>query len=98
MKQHRYRITVEHVADKDGQPPGESAALVFEAGNHDELLGVVEKIRSRQWFDPDTSAQLALGLKLLGEVMLMNRQHPLFSELGPQFGDFMKKLKGGAVQ
>ena len=36
-----------------------------------------------------------VGLKLLGEVMLKNRSHPLFEEFGPQFGQFMKRLKNG---
>ena len=30
---------------------------------------------------------------LLGEVILKNRKHPLFEELGRQFGQFMKRLK-----
>jgi len=95
MKQHLYRITVEHLADKEGQPPATPALLSFEAGNHDELLGIVERIRARGEFDADTSAAFAIGLKLFGEVMLTHRGHPLFEEMGPQFGAFMKRLKGG---
>jgi len=36
-----------------------------------------------------------VGLKLFSEVMLAERKHPLFSEFGPQFKLFMKKLKSG---
>lgn len=34
-----------------------------------------------------------LGLKLFSEVMLKNRKDPLFEEITPAFGAFMKKLK-----
>lgn len=95
MKQHHYRITVEHLADKEGLPPATPSALSFEAGNHDELLGIVERIRARGDFEPEIAAAFALGLKLFGEVMLTHRDHPLFEEMGPQFGAFMKRLKGG---
>lgn len=93
MKQHRYRITVDYLADKDGTPPATPTSLQFETGNHDELLGIVERIRQRGDFDADTAASFALGLKLFGEVMLTHRDHPLFEEMGPQFGAFIKKLK-----
>lgn len=92
MRQHRYRITVEHLADAKGAPATQ-APLVFEAGNHDEILAIVERIRARGLFDDDTSAAFAVGLKLFGEVMLEHRGHPLFETLMPAFRDFMKKLK-----
>jgi len=33
MKQHRYRITVDYLADKDGTPPAAPSSLQFETGN-----------------------------------------------------------------
>jgi hypothetical protein len=93
MKQHRYRITVEHLADKDGQPPQTPEQVQFETGNHDEVLGLIARARAHGEFDPDTNAAFLLGLKLFGEVMLMNRTHPLFVELVPHFGTFMKHFK-----
>ncbi|WP_290867983.1 DUF3861 domain-containing protein [Aquabacterium sp.] len=98
MKQHRYRITVEHLADKDGQPPATPASLTFEALNHDDIIAIAERMKGRGDFDAQTATNLAIGLKLFSEVMLMNRQHPLFAELGPHFGDFMKRLKSGPAQ
>lgn len=94
MKSHHYRITVEHTADPQGNVPNPPASVQFNAANHDELLGIIARIRARGEFDADTSASFALGLKLLGEVMLTHRDHPLFTELGPAFGQFMKRLKG----
>jgi len=89
MKRHQYRITVEPIA-ADAPPP-----LQFQVEAHDEILSLVERSRQRGDFDADTAAAFTVGLKLLGEVMLKNRNHPLFEELGPQFGQFMKRLKGG---
>lgn len=95
MKQHRYRITVEHLSDPDGAPSSHPAPLQFEVGNHDDILAVVARLTQRTDLDAASATALGVGLKLFGEVMLENRQHPLFAELFPQFGDFMKKLKKG---
>lgn len=97
MKQHQYRITIEHLADATGRPVGR-APYSFEIGNHDDLLQIVEHMQARAQFAPDTAAALALGIKLFSEVMLENRGHPLFADVGPHFGHFMKRLMKGAVE
>lgn len=92
MREHRYRITLEHLATAaQGQP--QHPPLSFEAGNHDDIFAIVERIRGNDQFDAETSAQLALGLKLFSEVMLKNRKHPLFEEIQPAIRDFIGKLK-----
>lgn len=96
MKQHRYRITVEHLADPDGQVPADSTPLVFETGNHDEILKIVERLRGHPALPPESAAALGVGLKLFSEVMLENRQSPLFAEFAPHLREFMQKLKAGA--
>ena len=88
MRRHQYRITVEPIATDAPLP------LQFEVEAHDEILSLVERSRQRGDFDADTAAAFIVGLKLLGEVMLKNRNHPLFEEFGPQFGQFMQRLKG----
>lgn len=97
MKQHHYRVTLEYLADADGNHQ-QREPLVFEAGNHDEILGIVELLRSRELLDAQTTAAFVVGLKLFGEVMLENRSNPLFSDFWPHFLDFMKKLKGSVKQ
>lgn len=92
MKQHRYRITVEYLADADGNPQ-QREPLVFEAGNHDDIFAILDMARSREPFDADTTTALIVGHKLFGEVMLENRTHPLFAELWPHFLAYAKKLK-----
>ena len=93
-KQHRYRITVEHIASPEGDliPP---ARLQFETGNHDDILAMVDRAAARTGFNAETAAAFAVGLKLFSEVMLENRQNPLFQEFSTHFGQFMKQLKQG---
>jgi hypothetical protein len=93
MRQHRYRYTIEHLADARGAPSTYPAPLAFEAGNHDDLFAIVERVRGRGDLDADAATALAVGLKLFGEVMLEHRGHPLFESFAPHFGDFMKRLK-----
>lgn len=95
-KQHHFRITVEALGETAGPSNPDHPRLQFDAANHDDILHIVERLRQRGDFDAETAAQLGVGLKLFGEVMLTHRQNPLFAELTPHFGAFMKRLKGGA--
>jgi hypothetical protein len=62
--------------------------------NHDEVFSIIEKIKEKDPFsNQEQAAEFALGLKLFSEVMIKNRNHPLFEELTPAFGSFMKRLK-----
>lgn len=92
MKQHRYRVQVEHLEDPKGQPVSREP-LSFEVGNHDDMFHIVELMRARGDFDPNTSTALTIGLKLFSEVMLENKDHPLFEDFRPHFVQFMKLLK-----
>ena len=91
MKKHHYQITV---APLNGSEQTE-ATLTFAVSNHDAIPAIVERLRQRGDFPSDQAAALGVGLKLFGEVMLENRNHPLFAEIAPAFGQFMKKLKQG---
>lgn len=96
MKKHLFRITVEPVDDAAGQSrPEGGGTLAFVVSNHDDILEVVERLRGRGDFTPEAAAAFGVGLKLFGELLLVNREHPLFRELAPQFGQFMKALKSG---
>lgn len=93
MKQHRYKVTVEHLADANGQPSQYEAPLQFEVGNHDDIFVIVERMRQRKDFDSETLVAFAVGLKLFSEVMVEHRSNALFQDLYPHFAAFMKKLK-----
>ena len=92
MKNHLYRITVEHLTDAQGNP-GSAAPLRFEVANHDEIFSIIERIRAQGFLDPAEASAFGLGLKLFGETLLNQRDTAPFDALAPHFGQFMKALK-----
>ncbi|MCX7279860.1 MAG: DUF3861 domain-containing protein [Burkholderiales bacterium] len=97
MKQHQYRLTVEHLTDAQGELSGH-APLQFEVGNHDDIIAIVERLRNRSDFGEDEAAAFGVGLKLLGEVIITNKENPLFDTLRVPFAQFMKVLKTSSKQ
>lgn len=83
-------LELEQYANGDNEP-AQQLELHFE--NHDEIFSIIERIKQKEIFDAQQSAEFAIGLKLFSEVMIRNRKHSLFTELSPAFGEFMKKLK-----
>lgn len=93
MKQHQYHVTVQHLKDAKGQISTYRERLEFYTGNHDDIFEIVERLKKADFFDDQTTKSFAVGLKLFSEVMLENKDHPLFETFLPQFGQFMKNLK-----
>jgi hypothetical protein len=92
MKQHQYRVTLDYLADADQQPV-DVPALQFSAPNHDDIFAIVKQMGERSDLSGQDVARFVVGLKLMGEVMLENRDDPLFARLKPHFSAFMKELK-----
>ncbi|WP_022825023.1 DUF3861 domain-containing protein [Hymenobacter norwichensis] len=93
---HHYRLRLEHLAPASPEQPIH-APLTLDFDNHDDILQIVERMEARQLFaTPGQASEFAIGLKLFSEVLLKNREHPLFTEFRPAFSAFMKKLKSGA--
>ena len=92
MKGHLYRVTVEHLEDAKGNAV-EAEPLTFQARNHDDLFPIVARMKTRETFEADEAAALAIGLKLFGEVMLKHRENELFAPLRPHYVEFIKRLK-----
>jgi uncharacterized protein DUF3861 len=92
MNSYRYKITVEALTGAKGEPV-EGQILSFEAANHDDLLGIVDRMRARLPFDSDTVASLGIGLKLFSEVALVQRNDPMFAMIRPALGEFVRVLK-----
>lgn len=87
---HRYQVVVQPLGDDASEP---SEPLTFETVNHDDLLEIVAKVRSRGILPDDEVAPCAVGLKLFSEVLLHHRnQHP-FNDLWPHIATFIKALK-----
>jgi hypothetical protein len=99
MPGHRFKITVEALSDRQGNPV-EKAPLSFEVENHDDIFDIVERIQAREDlnFGRQQSAAFAVGLKLFSEVMIENRKHPVFAPLREAFKAFMVGLKKGPAQ
>lgn len=93
MKQHQYHVTVQHLKDAKGHASTYTERLEFYTGNHDDIFEIVERLKKAELFDDQTTKSFAVGLKLFSEVMLENKDYPLFEEFLPQFGQFMKHLK-----
>ena len=92
MSAHQYCVTLEYLGGKHAGAEAHTP-LRFEAGNHDDLFDIVERVRGANLTDADQAAALALGLKLFGEVMLAHRKDPLFAPLQPAFSEFMAAFK-----
>ncbi|TVZ15990.1 DUF3861 domain-containing protein [Maribacter sp. MAR_2009_72] len=68
--------------------------IEFEFVNHDNIFAIIERMKQRDRFKTEQdSIEFAIGLKLFSEVMLRNKDNPLFEDFRPAFGAMMKKLK-----
>ncbi len=85
---HRFRVTVEPLS-----PGGDPSPLTFEVDNHDDILAIARRMTGRFELDGDASKALALGMKLLGEIVLKYRSREPFSALRPALSDFNKAVK-----
>lgn len=92
MSAHRYRITMEYLGGKHAGPELHEP-LSFEVGNHDDLFSIIDKTRQAQVYDADTSAALALGMKLFSEVMLQHKKDPMFAPMLAAYLDYIKVFK-----
>jgi len=91
-RNNTYQLDLKELKLKNGSEGAKNVSLEFD--NHDDIFNIIEVIKSKKIFDDEnTSTEFALGLKLFTEVMLKNKQHPLFEELRPAIMEFMKKLK-----
>lgn len=92
-RSNKYYLTLSLKEYANGETePAKELGIQFD--NHDEIFGIIDKIKDKNIFeDPNEATQFALGLKLFTEVKLKNRKNPLFEELNEVFPIFMKKLK-----
>ena len=88
MKQHQYEITVKHVADAQGNPSAYTETLQFTAYNHDDLFKVLQHIQKGNLLEGEKATAFAIGLKLFGETLLENKNHPLFKEMFSQITSY----------
>lgn len=87
MTKHSYATTVEG-AGEDGR------RLFFLMHGHDDIMLLAEKAGP----DDPNKLRLLLGAKLLGGVLLEDRDNPLYKDFLPQFAAFMQALKASSEQ
>lgn len=92
-RSNKYYLTLSLKEYANGETePAKELGIQFE--NHDEIFGIIDRIKDKNLFDtPEEATQFALGLKLFSEIKLKHRKNPLFDELNEVFPVFMKKLK-----
>jgi hypothetical protein len=94
---HHYRLRLEHLAPASPDQPTQ-LPVELEFTNHDDIFQIISRLQVRHLFaDAGQDTEFAIGLKLFGEVLLRNPNHPLFTEFRPAFSEFMNRLKGGAI-
>lgn len=89
---YSYRITVEQTATPSGEAPT-SGPLVFETTNHDDIILIAGRITQYSGLAEGDAASIAIGVKLLSEVMLKEKDNPLFDPLRPAIRPFVANLK-----
>lgn len=90
---YTYEVSLNLLRGRDGLPPQQPATLSFEHANHDDVIAIVERMQSATGLAPDAAAAVALGLKLLGEVMVREKNNALFDPLRGAMREFIGKLK-----
>ncbi|MFI1773560.1 DUF3861 domain-containing protein [Thalassobellus citreus] len=92
-KANKYKLRLELLEllrpdDKTYEP------IDLEFDNHDNIFTIIERMKQRDRFKTEQqSVEFAIGLKLFSEVMLKNKDNPLFEDFRPAFGELMKKIK-----
>jgi len=90
---HAYRI----IAEKLSQPGGEAPiSTAFEVTNHDDIVPLIDRVRTLNIVPETEVAAFTVGLKLFIDVLMRHRREPLFEPLHPHILEFMKRLKANA--
>lgn len=89
---NKYKLHLEEVELKSGESGVK--AVEFEFENHDDIFNIIEFLKTKTLFNnPNEDLEFTIGLKMFSEVMLKNKNNPLFEDFLPAFGKFMKELK-----
>lgn len=88
---NQYHLELTEIALASGENEHKKIiSLDFE--NHDDLIEFIEINTVKNIFNDEKQAiEFAIGLKMFGEVLIKQKENPLFQEFLPAFGSFMKK-------
>lgn len=90
---NQYKLTLEYLKNNKGEEMQEKPIeLLFQ--NHDNIYKILEVLQEKDLFgDNSQTIQFGIGLKLIGDIIMRNRDLELFKDMQPAFVEFMKKLK-----
>ncbi|MGJ1484230.1 DUF3861 domain-containing protein [Sphingobacterium multivorum] len=92
-RNYKYKIRLQETERNDGT--ASDRAIEFDIENHDDILHLIERTKSSGRFENiNDNTEFIVGLKLFSEVMMRNRDNPLFEAFIPAFRSFMQQLKG----
>lgn len=86
-----YHITV--TATQPDPSNQTQEVMSFDTSIHDNLAQLLPKVTSNLELPFEKSQAFLLGLKLLGEVIMTERAHPMMRELAPHFRAMMQVIK-----
>lgn len=89
-KPNFYRITIEDMNTENDDSP---EAMQVEVQDREDMFAIVDTLKKGSGLDEKLATQVGIAIRLLGQVMMQNRKHPLFVEFMPHFKDFMVNLK-----
>ena len=91
-RNNTYKLSLESISLKDDLNQKSNITLEFK--NHDEIFTIIESLKEKNPFeDKNQAVEFAIGIKLFTEVMIRNRQHPLFEDFFQEVQTFMKNIK-----
>jgi hypothetical protein len=91
-------LTLEHLTARTEGGAHDPGSLTFEFESHDDIFEILSRRREDDPMSEADRRELTVGLKLFSGVMLRNRELPMFRDLQPHFGEFMKALKVAATR
>ncbi|NDY58411.1 DUF3861 family protein [Desulfovibrio sulfodismutans] len=87
MTKHSYTVTVDEAGEAGRR-------LVFPMHSHDDIMLLAEKAGA----DDPNNLRLLLGVKLLGGILLEDRDDPLYTNFRHHFAAFMQAIKARRKQ
>ncbi|SCW63691.1 protein of unknown function [Rhizobium mongolense subsp. loessense] len=70
--------------------------MQFDIVSHDDIIDIADIIRTKAIVPDDEASVLAVGMKLLGQVVLKHRKESAFADFWPHFESFLRRFKRSA--
>lgn len=90
VKEYKYRVNLISINNEDENGV---KGLDFEIANHDDLFRLLTLVQGKLGLDVDQEQGFLIGLKMFSEVLIKNRQNPLFIQMKQSMGEIMSILK-----